>query len=56
MVSTETLLSYPYWKITFTVHTDPSDKRFCAVISHNNESITFFLRNIIEPQRDYTMT
>ena len=22
MVSDETMLSYPYWKITFTVHTD----------------------------------
>ena len=26
MVSTETLLSYPRWKLPFTVHTDDSDK------------------------------
>ena len=26
MVSAETLLSYTYWTITFTVHTDDSDK------------------------------
>ena len=26
MVSTDTLLNYPYWKLTLTVHTDASDK------------------------------
>ena len=26
MVSAETLISYPYWKLPFTVHTDYSDK------------------------------
>ena len=36
MVSEKTLLSYPDWKLTFTVHTDASDKQLGAVISHNN--------------------
>ena len=33
MVSTETLLNYPYWTIPFTVHNDASDKQLGAVIS-----------------------
>ena len=41
MVSTETLLSYPYWKIPFTVHTDASDKKLGAVIIYNNKPIEF---------------
>ena len=42
MVSAETLLGYPYWKINFTVHTNVSDKQLDAVISQNNKPITFF--------------
>ena len=37
MVSAETLLSYPDWKMPFTVNNDASDKQLFAVISHNNE-------------------
>ena len=39
MVSTETLLSYTYWTINFTVHTDDSDKQLGAVISKNNKPV-----------------
>ena len=56
MVSTETLLSYPDWKLPFTVHTDASDKQLGAVISQNNKPIAFFYRKPINPQRNYTMT
>ena len=41
MVSAEMLLSYPYWKIPFTVHTDASDKQLGDVTSQKNELITF---------------
>ena len=42
MVSAETLLSYPYWKIPFTVHTDASEKQLCAVISQNNKLFPYY--------------
>ena len=55
MVSSETLLSYPDWKLPFTVHTDSSDKKVGDVISHNNKPIYFFSRRLIQTQRNYTM-
>ena len=39
MVSAYTLLSYPYWKLSFTVPTDASDKQLGSVISQNNKPI-----------------
>ena len=42
MVSAETLLSYPDWTLTFTVHTNEYDKQLGAVISQNNKPIAFF--------------
>ena len=56
MVSAEKLLSYPDWKMPFTVHTDASDKQLCAVISHNNKHIAFFSRILIKPHHNYTTT
>ena len=56
MVSAETLLSYPDWKLPFIVHTYASDKKLCAVISHNNKTITFFSIILIKTQRNYTTT
>ena len=56
MVSAETLLSYPYWRLSFTVHTDASDKHLGAVISHNNKPIDLFSSKLSEAQRNYTTT
>ena len=56
MVSTENLLSYPNWKLPFTVHTDASDKKLGAFISQNNKHIAFLSRKLSKPQRNYTMT
>ena len=56
MVSEKTLLSYPDWKLTFTVHTDASDKQLGAVISQNKKPISFFSRRLSKPQRNYTTT
>ena len=56
MVSAETLLSYPDWKLPFTVHTDTSDKQVGAVISQNNKPITFFYRRLSNTQHNYTTT
>ena len=56
MVSSENLLSYIDWKITFTVHTDASDKQLCAVIIQNNEPIKLLSKILSNPQRDYTTT
>ena len=54
MVSAETLLSYPDWKIPFTVHTDVSDKQLYAITSQNNKPTDFFSRISSKPQRNYT--
>ena len=56
MVSFKTLLSYPDWKIPFTVHTDASDKQLGAVIVQKNKPIDFFSRRPRKPQRNYTTT
>ena len=56
MVSDDTLLSYPDWEITFTVHTDASDKHLGAVINQNNKPIDFFSRILSKPQRNCTTT
>ena len=54
MVSAENLLSYPYLKIPFTVHTDDYDKHLGDVASHNNKSISFFSKRLRNPQRNRT--
>ena len=56
MVSAETLLSYPYWKLPFTVHTDASDKQLGNVISQNNKPIDFLSRKLGKPQLNYATT
>ena len=56
MVSAETLISYPGWKLVFTVHTDASDTQLGAFISHNDKPISLFSRRLIQPQRNYTKT
>ena len=56
MVSTEKLLSYPYYKLPFTVHIDAYDKQLGAIMIHNNKLIFFFWRIFIKPQCNYTMT
>ena len=54
MVSAETLISYPYWKLPFTVHTNAYDKQLGDVISKNRKPIDFFYRKLRKPQRNYT--
>ena len=56
MVSAETLLSYPNWKIPFTVHTDVSDKQLGAVIIHNNKPSKLLSRIPRNTQPHYTTT
>ena len=56
MVSYETLLSYPDQTITFTVHTDASDKQLGGVIINNNKPIALLSRRLIKTQHNYTMT
>ena len=56
MVSAENLLSYPDWKLSFTVHTDAYDKHLGDVISQNNKPIAFFSRESSKTQRNYTTT
>ena len=56
VVSAETLLSYTYWKIPFTVNTDASDKHAGSVISQNNKPISFFSLILSKTQRNYTNT
>ena len=54
VVSDETLLSDPYWKLPFTVHTNAPDKQLFDVISQNNKPISFLSRRLSKPQRSYT--
>ena len=56
MVSAETLISYPYWKLSLTVHTDASDKQVGAIIIHNKKPIALFSRRLSKPQRDCNTT
>ena len=56
MVFAENLLSYPDWKLPFTVHTDASDKKLGSFISQNNKPIAFFSRKLGKTQRNYTTT
>ena len=54
MVSAETLLSYPDWKLPFAVHNDASDRQLGYVISQNNKIISFFSKKLSNSQRNYT--
>ena len=54
MSSSETLLSYPDWIITFTDHIDKSDKQFGSIFSKNNNAIAFFSMKLIIPPFNYT--
>ena len=56
MVSAETLLSYPFWKLPFTFHIDASDKQLGAFISHNNKPIELFSRIFTKSQSNYIIT
>ena len=56
MVSAETLLSYPDWKLPFTFHNDASDKHLGDFISQNNKPIAFLSIKLIKPQHNYTTT
>ena len=56
MVSSEILLSYPDWKISFMVHTYASDKQLYAVIIQNNKHISFLYRILSKPKFNYTTT
>ena len=53
IVSVKTLLSYPDWKIPFTVHISDSDKQLDAVMKHNNKPISLFSRRLSKPQCKY---
>ena len=46
MVSSETLISYPDWKLPFTVHTYASDKQLGGFIIQNKKPIAFFSRKL----------
>ena len=56
MVSDETLLSYPNWIISFTVHTYVSEKQLFDVISQNNNPKSFFSKILSNPKHNYTAT
>ena len=56
MASVYTLLIYPYWKITFTVHTYAYDKQLGDVLGQNNKYIVIFSRRLSNPHRNNTTT
>ena len=56
VVSSETLISYPYWKLPFIFNTCASCKQLGAIISQNNKPIAFFSIIFSKTQRNYTTT
>ena len=54
MVSSEMLLSYPYWTIPLTVHTDDYDKQLGDFIIDKNKPIALFSRILSKTQHNYT--
>ena len=56
MVSSNTLPSYPDWKLTFTVRTNASYKQLGDFTSQNNKPISFFSSKLRKPQFNYTTT
>ena len=56
MVSSETLLNYPDYKVPLPVHTDTSDKHLGSVIIQNNNTLAFFFNMLIKPQWNYNTT
>ena len=56
MFFADTVLSYQYWKLSFNVHTNTSDKQLGAIIGHNNKPIDFFSSRLRKPQRNHTTT
>ena len=56
MVSADTLLRYPDWKLPVTIQNDASDKQLCAVIIQNNKPVAFFYMKLSKPHRNYTTT
>ena len=56
MVSAETILNDPYWKIPFIVHVCVYDKKLGVVISQNNKRIALFSRKLCKPQHNYKTT
>ena len=56
MVSSGTQISYPDWKLPFTVHTYASAKKLGGVTSHNNKDIYFFSIILSNQQCKYIMT
>ena len=56
MVSCETLLSYPDWKIPLTVQTDDYYKYLSAVIIQNDKTIELFSIIISKPQHNNNTT
>ena len=56
MVSADTLISDPDWKMPFTVHTDAYDKQLGSVIINNTKHIVLFSRRLSNLYHNYTTT
>lgn len=54
IVSKETLLSYPNFRLPFDIYTDASKTQLGAVISQNNRPIAFYSRKLSAAQTRYT--
>ena len=55
MVSSDNLLCYSDWTITFTINTVFSDKQVVTAISHN-KLIAIFSKRLTKPQRNHNTT
>eukprot|EP00957_Ditylum_brightwellii_P198467 15125707-Ditylum_brightwellii.AAC.1 len=56
IVIQEALLAYPYFNISFKVHTEASDTQLGAVISQCRMPVAFYLCKLNSAQKSYTTT
>ena len=54
MISSETILNYPDWENSSTVHTGASDQQLGDVISQNEKPTYLFLRKLSKLHHNYT--
>ena len=56
LIAKETILSYPYFSMKFTIHTDASDVQLGAGIMQEDKPLAFYYQKLSKAQINYTIT